>query len=206
MLTFSTALARRLSTHPTHRGVVEVRATHSGKLLARLSIPLVVHPWYVVALCAIARWWIGLGQWGALSFSTAFANKVLDSFGNAGAGFNFDSGTLKIRTGAAPGPDAAGSGTVLATITLPADAFAAGASKSMAKAGTWQDAAADATGTAAHFRVLQSGDTDGATGSTDERIEGTITGTGGGGDMELDNTSIATGQQVTITTFTFSLP
>lgn len=142
----------------------------------------------------------------ALSFSTAFANKVLDAFGNAGAGFGFDAGVLEIRSGAAPGPDAADGGTLLASITLPADAFAAAGSKSMAKAGTWEDASADATGTAAHFRVKQSGDTGGATGSTDERIEGTVTGTGGGGDMELDNTSIAAAQAVTINTFTFSLP
>lgn len=142
----------------------------------------------------------------ALSFSTSLAHVILNGFGNAGAGINFDSGTLEIRTGAAPGPDAAATGTVLATITTPADAFAAAAAKAMAKAGTWEDTSADATGTAAHFRFRQSGDTNGATGSTDERIEGTVTGTGGGGDMELDNVSIASGQVVTINTFTFSLP
>lgn len=206
MLTYSTALARRISRRPNRVGVIEVRAAHNGKLLSRLMIPLARTPWYLVMLCAIARWWGGLGQWGALSFSTAFANKVLDAFGNAGAGFNFDSGVLEIRSGAAPGPDAADAGTLGASITLPADAFNAGAAKSMTKAGTWQDASADAAITAAHFRVKQSGDTGGATGSTDERIEGTISGTGGGGDMELDNTSIAAGQQVTISTFTWSLP
>jgi hypothetical protein len=31
-----------------------------------------------------------------------------------------------------------------------------------------------------------------------------VTATGGGGDMTLDNTSIASGQKVTITTFTIS--
>jgi hypothetical protein len=35
-------------------------------------------------------------------------------------------------------------------------------------------------------------------------MQGTITATGGGGDMTLDNTSIASGQQVTITSFTLS--
>lgn len=139
-----------------------------------------------------------------LVLSTKMANVILDAIGNAGAGINFDSGILEIRSGAAPGPDAAATGTVLATITLPADAFAAAATKSMAKAGTWQDASADATGTAAHFRLRQTGDTNGATGTTDERIEGTVTITGGGGDMELDNTSIASGQQVTINTFTLN--
>ena len=75
----------------------------------------------------------------------------------------------------------------------------------MAKAGTWSDSSADATGTAAHFRIRQTGDTNGATGSTDERIEGTVTATGGGGDLTLDTTSIASAQTVTINTFSLSL-
>jgi len=59
------------------------------------------------------------------------------------------------------------------------------------------DAGADATGTAAHFRIYAS---DGTT----VHMQGTITATGGGGDMTLDNTSIASGQTVTITSFTIS--
>lgn len=139
----------------------------------------------------------------AIALSTKLKNVLLDAAGNAGSGQNFDSGTLQIRTGAAPGPDAAATGTVLATITLPADAFAAASSGSMAKSGTWQDSSADASGTAAHFRVIQSGDTNGATGSSDERIEGTVG--QGSGDLSLDNTNIATGQVVTISTFTLNL-
>jgi hypothetical protein len=75
----------------------------------------------------------------------------------------------------------------------------------MTKAGTWSDASADAGGTAGHFRLRQSGDTHGASGATDERIEGTVTATGGGGDMEIDGT-ISAGQQVSVDTFTWSLP
>jgi hypothetical protein len=126
MLTYSTALARRVSRRsPTRIGVIEVRATESGKLLSRILVPLARHPWYTVLLVALARWWRGLGEWGALSYSTAMAHVILNGFGNAGAGIHFDSGTLELRTGAAPGPDAAATGTVLATITLPADAFSA---------------------------------------------------------------------------------
>src|SRR5690348_9916076 len=70
------------------------------------------------------------------------------------------SAILKIRTGAAPADCAAAdSGTVLATLTLPSDWMAAAASGSKAKSGTWQDARADATGTAAHFRIYDSGGT-----------------------------------------------
>lgn len=105
---------------------------------------------------------------------------------------------LKIRTGAAPADVAtADSGTVLATLTLPSDWMAAAASGSKAKSGTWQEASADATGTAGHFRIYAS---DGTT----AHLQGTVTITSGGGDMEVDNTSFATGQSFTVTTFTLT--
>jgi len=105
---------------------------------------------------------------------------------------------LYIRTGAAPADCAtADSGTVLATLTLPSDWMAAASSGSKALSGTWQDISADATGTAAHFRIKDSGD-------TACHIQGTVTITGGGGDMEVDNTSFSTGQQFTVTSFTLT--
>jgi len=75
--------------------------------------------------------------------------------------------------------------------------MAAAASGSKALAGTWQDTSADATGTAGHFRILDS------TGTTCH-AQGTITATGGGGDLTLDNTSVASGQTVTVTSFTLT--
>lgn len=126
----------------------------------------------------------------AITTNTTFKNTILDGFDSA-----FNSGTLEIRTGSAPGAGNAATGTVLATITLPADAFAAASGGTKAKSGTWQDASADATGTAAHWRM---------TGGSNI-VEGTVTATGGGGDMELDSTSITSGQTVTITAFTFSV-
>lgn len=130
----------------------------------------------------------------ALQYSVSVRNAQLDAFETAiGA-----SAILKIRTGSAPANCAAAdSGTVLATLDLPSDWMAAAASGAKDKSGTWEDAAADATGTAAHFRIYAS---DGTT----CHAQGTITGTGGGGDMTLDNTSIATGQKVTISSFTLS--
>jgi len=105
---------------------------------------------------------------------------------------------IKIRTGAVPASCAtADSGTVLATVTLPSDWMSAASNGSKAKLGTWQDASADGTGTAAHFRLYAS---DGTT----CHIQGTVTATGGGGDMTLDNTSLATGQTFTITGFTIN--
>ena len=108
------------------------------------------------------------------------------------------SAILRIRSGAAPATCAtADSGTVLATLNLPTDWMAAASSGSKSKSGTWEDLTADNTGTAAHFRVYAS---DGTTCG----IQGTVTATGGGGDMTLDNTSIASGQAVSITTFTLT--
>ncbi len=105
---------------------------------------------------------------------------------------------LKIRSGAVPSNIAdADSGTVLATLSLPSDWMAAAGSGSKAKTGTWNDTSADNAGTAGHFRVYAS---DGTT----QHIQGTVTATGGGGDMTLDNTSITAGQTVTISTFTLT--
>lgn len=108
------------------------------------------------------------------------------------------SAILKIRTGAQPANCAAAdAGTVLATLNLASDWMAAASAGSKALAGTWQDASADGTGTAAHFRLYAS---DGTT----CHAQGSVTITGGGGDMTLDNTSIATAQQVNVTTFTLT--
>lgn len=105
---------------------------------------------------------------------------------------------LKIRSGSAPANcGTADSGTVLATMTLPSDWLAAASGGAKALSGTWQDASADNTGTAAHFRIYDSG------GSTCH-IQGTVTATGGGGDMTLDNTSITAAQSVTISSFTLT--
>jgi hypothetical protein len=72
--------------------------------------------------------------------------------------------------------------------------MAAASSGSKAKSGTWQDTSADATGTAAHFRIKDSG-------LTTTHLQGTVTATGGGGDMTVDNTSFAAGQAFTVNTF-----
>lgn len=128
----------------------------------------------------------------AFQFSDAARNAALDAVETAAG----TAPTMEIRSGAAPANCAAAdSGTVLATLVLPSDWMAAASAGSKAKSGTWQDAAADATGTAGHFRIKQ-----GAT----CHIQGSVTATGGGGDLTLDNTSIAVGQTVTISTFTIS--
>src|SRR3954469_8550000 len=103
-------------------------------------------------------------------------NAILDT------GFDaiFNSGILEIRSGAQPASaDNAATGTLLASMTLPADAFAAASGGSKAKLGTWQDTSADNAGTAGWYRLKQSTDA-GSTDGTDERMDGSVTATGGG--------------------------
>lgn len=128
----------------------------------------------------------------AFQFSTAVRNAWLDAI-EAAIGTSV---TLEIRTGAAPANCAAAdSGSVLATIALPADWMADAAAGAKAMQGTWQDANADASGTAGHFRVKV-----GAT----CHIQGSCTATGGGGDMTIDNPVLAATQQFNVTSFTIN--
>lgn len=130
----------------------------------------------------------------ALQLSTTVRNARLDQIESTIG----TSPILKIRTGAAPADcGTADSGTVLATLTLPSDWMAAASSGSKAKSGTWQDSSADASGTAAHFRIYDSG-------GTTCHIQGTVTATGGGGDLTVDNTSFAAAQSFTINSFTLT--
>lgn len=129
-----------------------------------------------------------------IQLSVAVRNARLDAIETAiGA-----SAILKIRSGSVPATCAtADAGTVLATVNCPSDYLAAASSGSKAKSGTWEDTSADATGTAAHFRLYAS---DGTT----CHLQGTVTITGGGGDMTVDNTSFAAAQAFTITGFTLT--
>jgi len=108
------------------------------------------------------------------------------------------SAILKIRTGAQPADCmAADSGTALVTVSLPSDWLTISSPGVGGKLGTWEDLSADAAGTAGHMRIYAS---DGTTCG----LQGTVTATGGGGDMTVDNTSFAVGQTFTITGFTLT--
>lgn len=130
----------------------------------------------------------------ALQFSTTVRNAQLDAIETAiGA-----SAILKIKSGGAPANCAAAdTGTVIATLNLPADYFAAAASGAKALAGTWQDTSADASATAAHWRLY-------ANDGTTCHAQGTVTITGGGGDLTLDAVAITAGQVVNVTSFTLT--
>lgn len=105
---------------------------------------------------------------------------------------------LRIRTGSVPAAITdADSGTVLATLNLPSDWMSAASGGQKALSGTWEDLNADADGTAGHFRIYAS---DGTT----QHIQGSVSATGGGGDMIVDSTTFTTGQTFTVTVFTIA--
>ena len=94
----------------------------------------------------------------------------------------------------------ADAGTKIAEGTLPADILGDASSGVKSKAGTWSvtGIAAAGTGTAMdYFRVKR---------ASDSLVlwQGTITATGGGGDITVDNVSIANTQVVTLTSYTLS--
>lgn len=130
----------------------------------------------------------------AIQLSTAVRNARLDSIETTVG----TSAIIRIRTGAAPANcGTADSGTVLAEINCPTDWLAAASGGTKSKNGTWQDLSADNTGTAAHFRLYDSA-------GTTCHMQGTVTATGGGGDMEVSSTSFTAGQSFTISTFTLT--
>lgn len=132
----------------------------------------------------------------ALKLSVAARNAKLDAVETAIG----TSAVLKIFDGSVPANCAAAdAGTKLVEMALPSDWMAAASSGAKAKSGTWQDAAADASGNAAYFRIYAS---DGTT----CHVQGTVTASGGGGDIELQQASVAivSGQTVAISTYTWT--
>ena len=107
-----------------------------------------------------------------------------------------DAGTLKIFSGAVPANCAAADPAgELVDLTLPSPALSASAGV-CSKAGTWAFTGA-AAGTAASFRLYTSGAVCFA--------QGNVTASGGGGTMEIDNTSIAISQAGTVTSVTITV-
>jgi hypothetical protein len=131
----------------------------------------------------------------AIQLSTTARNSMLDIVEtDAGTGAR-----LKIWSGAQPATCAtADSGTLLVDMTLPTDWMNAASGGTKTLLGSWQDTSADGTGAAGHFRIYDST----ATTCTLQGSAGDV----GTEDLVLDNASINSGQQVTITAFTITAP
>ena len=129
----------------------------------------------------------------------AIADAVVDRLDGGAA-----AGIVRIYTGSQPADaDSAATGTLLVEIDLNDPAFgAAAAGVATADVSPQPTGVAGAAGTAGWFRALDSDGVD----ITDNVIDGSVTATGGGGDMEINNTSIAVGQDVNITAWTVTAP
>ena len=125
----------------------------------------------------------------------AACDAVVDRF-DAGAG----AGHVEIRTGSQPASaNDAATGTILADFTLSDPAFGASATGvATVDVTPALTVAADATGTAGWFRGYDSDD--------NGIIDGSCTVTGGGGDMTLNTTSLVATVNVTITSWTITMP
>lgn len=129
----------------------------------------------------------------AIQLSTA----VRDAQANQLEAVTGTSPKLRILTGSPPASCAAAqTGTLLVEITLPSDWLTASSGGTVSKNGTWSGTAV-AGGTAGYFRIVDSS-------GTTCHMQGTVSMSGGGGDMIMDNTSIASGQTVTVNTFTYT--
>ena len=130
----------------------------------------------------------------ATSARNAACDAVVDLL-DAGAG----AGYIEIRTGSQPAtPNTAASGTLLGTLTLSDPAFGAAATGTATASAITDDSAADASGTAGWFRGYDS--------AGNAVIDGSITGTGGGGDMELDDVNIVAGGTIAVSSWTITMP
>ena len=130
----------------------------------------------------------------AFQLSPAARNSTLQAIETA-VGIN---PILTIGTGTVPTECAsANTGNIVATMVLPSDWLSTPVLGVIQLSGSWQDLSADASGTAGYFRLHNNA-------GTVCHMQGTISASGAGGDMQLDNTNIAIGQQITITTFTIT--
>lgn len=116
----------------------------------------------------------------------------------------YNEGTLEIRTGPPPGPNAAASGTLLCAITLPAQAFAPATNGTAQMAGTWEGVGI-AAGEAGHYRLIPDGDP-GTANPASLRLEGTVSDRNGDGDLKLVNTNIAVDQPVAVEDYSITTP
>lgn len=127
-----------------------------------------------------------------ITINTSLQNRQADSVGS-----DLDSGFIDIYTGAQPAANAAPTGTLLVSCALAADAYAAAVAGVAAKNGTVAGTAV-ANGTAGYAQQRNAANT--------RWMYGSVTATAGGGDVELDTTTIAIDDVISITTSTITQP
>lgn len=132
----------------------------------------------------------------AIQWSAAVRNARLDAWETAIG----TTAHLHMYTGAMPANvGTAASGTKLIDITLATDWATAASAGAKALANLPLSTTALAAGTAGYYRIY-------ASDNTTCHEQGTVTATGGGGDMTVDNPVFASGQTVQVTAFTKTEP
>lgn len=108
-------------------------------------------------------------------------------------------GTIRVYSGSQPATgDTAETGTLLVTFTLADPAFGSAASGVASLSGTPISATGVAAGTAGWFRAEDS------TGAN--VFDGSVSATGGGGELQLSTTTISVGVTVQITSGSVTMP
>jgi len=129
----------------------------------------------------------------AIKTSIVGRNTELDAFGAL-----FNSGYLRIYSGTQPAtPETAAAGTLLAELRFNASAFGAASAGVITAAALTADASADATGTAAWARALQSN-------GTTALMDGDVSTSGAW--INLNSVAIGIGSSVSVTALTITNP
>lgn len=124
--------------------------------------------------------------------ATATRNAVADAEGDL-----LNGGTIQIRTTGQPtNVDDAAGGTLLGTLTFNATAFGSPSTGVVTAASITSDTSADASGTAAHARLLTSG----------AAIHSDATCGQGSGDFNFDSTSVVAGGTLAVASLTLTAP
>jgi hypothetical protein len=136
----------------------------------------------------------------AVRTSTGLKTFALDS----GLATAFDTtGRINVYTGAQPATaDTAASGTLLGTLALSSDSFAAASSGAIAINSVTSDTSADASGTAGYVRFFRTGDTapgSAGNGTTDRRLDLLI-----GTDIAIDNAAVVAGGTIALSGYTLT--
>jgi hypothetical protein len=135
-----------------------------------------------------------------INISTLARNDAGDAIvGLVDAGSNQPSGYLEIRTGSPPSsPQVAATGTLLATLRLSLPAFAVFNNGQASANPIAPDVDIATTGMAGWFRIYNRDNV--------PVIDGIITATGGGGDIEFDNINFVKGGTAAIATLVANMP
>ena len=120
-----------------------------------------------------------------ITHDTSTKNLIADAV----CGPNLDGGTLVLLTA---------SNIAVATIALDADAFAVAVGGQALANGFPKEDTVDAEGTITKFEIRNSGNT--------AKIFGTVTTTGGGGDIELTSVAYVVGEIIRINSLTYRVP